>query len=190
MASIAGPTAAAYPRAVQYEIQNGFLVERNDDGIQRIIAGAQAARDPDALLALLAFLYPPTPPVHVSEIRIDIDGYLTFDRRGYEDAPVEHCCITSVGGGQEALSPGDAMALGYALIGWAREHAKRERRACEHETTRPGPAIQLRHGSHASEICVACGAWRTHGHDTAKSHASGWRTDDIQVVATRDVDDV
>lgn len=46
---------------------------------------------------------------------------------------------------------------------------------CSHEAVTPGPNVPRRYGSWRSEVCTTCGAYRTFGHDEARSHESDWR---------------
>lgn len=45
---------------------------------------------------------------------------------------------------------------------------------CKHAYTKRGKNAPLRWGSYRTEVCKACGAYRTHGHDAARSHLSAW----------------
>lgn len=46
---------------------------------------------------------------------------------------------------------------------------------CAHSVTARGKNAPRRYGSWATEVCQACGAFRTHGHDVGRSQMSEWR---------------
>lgn len=49
------------------------------------------------------------------------------------------------------------------------------RTGCQHERTTRGANVPRRYGSWRTEVCRDCGAFRTHGHDAARSQLSDWR---------------
>lgn len=60
---------------------------------------------------------------------------------------------------------------------------------CRHSRTRRGLDVPRVYGSWRSEICEDCGAFRTHGHDSARSHLSEWMPAADYAEATRKDDD-
>lgn len=46
---------------------------------------------------------------------------------------------------------------------------------CTHERTTRGADVPRLYGSWRTEVCRDCGAFRTHGHDAARSQLSAWR---------------
>jgi hypothetical protein len=45
---------------------------------------------------------------------------------------------------------------------------------CAHAITTRGKDAPRRYGSSRTEVCSACGAFRTHGHDAGRSQLSAW----------------
>lgn len=46
---------------------------------------------------------------------------------------------------------------------------------CGHLRTKRGKDAPRRWGSFRTEVCLDCGAFRTHGHDPGRSHMSSWK---------------
>lgn len=72
---------------------------------------------------------------------------------------------------------------------WVREHSERPV-GCQHEQTVEGASSPMVYGSHATEVCRDCGAFRTHGHDAARSHMSAWRPASEYAAATEAPEDM
>lgn len=64
------------------------------------------------------------------------------------------------------------------------EMAKAHKADCQHERTAAGANAPRGWGSYATEVCRDCGAFRTHGHDAAKSNMSVWQPASEYVNAT------
>lgn len=60
---------------------------------------------------------------------------------------------------------------------------------CTHANTERGLDYPLVYGSHRTEVCTACGAFRTHGHDKARSQMSAWRPASEYADATAEHED-
>jgi hypothetical protein len=64
---------------------------------------------------------------------------------------------------------------------------------CVHAETKRGDDAPLLYGSHRTEVCLACGAFRTHGHNALPSQigawASEWKPASEYAAATADEDD-
>lgn len=91
---------------------------------------------------------------------------------------------------REDWTPDEAEAIGLELVRVAGEQraAQRERqrmaKLCDHAVTRRGADAPRRFGSSQTEVCTGCGAFRTHGHDAAKSNKSEWRPREEYAAAT------
>lgn len=47
--------------------------------------------------------------------------------------------------------------------------------ACSHLNTKRGLDSPRQWGSWRTEVCLDCGSFRTHAHDTGRSHLSEWK---------------
>lgn len=59
----------------------------------------------------------------------------------------------------------DHLARLQAELVLAEARAAETGPACPHLQTKRGKDYPLRFGSYRTNVCVACGAWRTHGHN-------------------------
>lgn len=60
---------------------------------------------------------------------------------------------------------------------------------CQHMAVIRGADVPLRYGSHRTQVCISCGAFRTHGHDAARSQMSHWRPAESYAMATAPIED-
>lgn len=60
---------------------------------------------------------------------------------------------------------------------------------CDHARTERGKNVPRVYGSWRSEICLDCGAFRTHGHDPGRSHLSAWHPASQYAEATAEPED-
>jgi hypothetical protein len=105
---------------------------------------------------------------HTNAKRVILVGVDRSDSVFYDAAGVEHAA--------------DVPAL-IAML-WPR--ALPFDNGCAHAVAGRGRDAPLRYGSHRTEVCRACGAFRTHGHDAARSNLSDWRAASEYADATAD----
>lgn len=63
-----------------------------------------------------------------------------------------------------------------------------ERLTCLHPATTRGENVPRVYGSWRTEACTACGAFRTHGHDVARSNMSAWQPASEYAEAVEDLE--
>lgn len=61
--------------------------------------------------------------------------------------------------------------------------------ACGHPRTERGKDAPMRYGSKRTEVCLDCGAFRTHSHTDPLCWLSAWRPADEYAEATAESDD-
>jgi hypothetical protein len=62
-----------------------------------------------------------------------------------------------------------------AMLETAISPATGEPASCTHTKTIRGKNAPRVYGSWRTEVCLSCGAFRTHGHDAGRSQLSAWR---------------